>query len=37
LDEWMNPFSARIMGLPEGPLSGDPIYLRAEDWSLSES
>lgn len=36
-DEWMNPFSARIMGLPDAPLSGDPIYLRAEDWSLSAS
>jgi peptide/nickel transport system substrate-binding protein len=28
-DEWMNPFSARVRGLPENPLSPDPIYYRA--------
>jgi peptide/nickel transport system substrate-binding protein len=33
-DEWMNPFSTRIVGLPEEPLSGDPIYFRAYFYSL---
>lgn len=28
-DEWINPFSARIGGLPENPLSGDPIFYAA--------
>ena len=36
-DEWMNVFSTRVQGLPENPLSGDPVYLRAEDWSLNPS
>ena len=28
-DEWMNVFSTRVQGLPDNPLSGDEIYLRA--------
>ncbi len=36
-DEWMNVFAARIQGLPEKPLSGDPIYFRANEWTLSDA
>ena len=33
-DEWMNVFNARVKGLPEKPLSGDPIYYRAHEYWL---
>jgi peptide/nickel transport system substrate-binding protein len=36
-DEWMNPFSTRIKGLPENPLSPDPIYYRSHVYWLDES
>jgi peptide/nickel transport system substrate-binding protein len=36
-DEWMNPFSTRIKGLPENPLSGDPVYYRSHVYWLDES
>lgn len=36
-DEWMNPFSNRIKGLPENPLSGDQIYYRAHAYWIDES
>ena len=34
-DEWMNVFDASIQGLPENPLSGDPIFWRAHEWTLT--
>ena len=34
-DQWMNVFSARIQGLPENPMSGDPIYYRAHEWWIA--
>jgi peptide/nickel transport system substrate-binding protein len=36
-DEWINPFSARIGGLPENPLSGDPIFYAAHKLWINES
>ena len=33
-DEWMNVFSGRVQGLPENPLSGDPVYFRAHEMWL---
>ncbi|MBS1253230.1 MAG: Heme-binding protein A [Anaerolineales bacterium] len=36
-DEWMNPFSGRVQGLPENPLSGDEIYYRAHEYWLKDA
>ncbi len=36
-DEWMNVFSTRVQGLPDNPLSGDEIYLRAREYSVSDA
>lgn len=36
-DEWMNPFSGRVQGLPENPLSGDEIYYRAHKYWLEDA
>ena len=30
----MNVFDANIEGLPENPLSPDPIFHRAHEWSF---
>ncbi len=36
-DEWMNPFSTRVKGLPESPLSPDPIYYRSHAYWLDDA
>jgi len=35
VDEGLNVFSKRIQPLPESPVAGDEIYLRAEEWDLN--
>ncbi len=35
-DEWMNPFTAHVKGLPENPLLGDEVYYAANDMWLAE-
>jgi peptide/nickel transport system substrate-binding protein len=36
-DEWINAFSGRIGGLPENPLSGDPIFFAAHKLYIKEA
>ena len=36
-DEWINIFSSRIGGLPESPLSGDPIFFAAHKLYIQEA
>lgn len=35
-DEWMNPFSTRIKGLPENPLNGDQIFYQGHKYWIEE-
>ncbi len=35
-DEWMNPFAARVKGLPENPLLGDEVYYAAHEMWLED-
>ncbi|MEM7030206.1 MAG: ABC transporter substrate-binding protein [Chloroflexota bacterium] len=30
-DEWMNPWSSRVKGLPESPLGGDRLWIKAHE------
>ena len=35
-DEWKNPFSIRVKGLPEHPLLGDEVYYAANELWLED-